>query len=87
MSETIQERVYRVISTSRRIPRDAIRSDSTFAELGIDSLDRLNILFELESEFGIEINDEEAKRVTKVNEMVIGINQLLQKPEKPFPGQ
>lgn len=87
MSETIQERVYRVISTSRRIPRDAIRPDSTFVELGIDSLDRLNILFDLESEFGIEINDEEAKRVTTVSGMVIGINQLVQKSEKPFQEQ
>lgn len=84
MSETIQERVFRVISSSRRIPRDAIRPDSTFVELGIDSLDRLNILFDLESEFGIEVNDEEAKRVTKVSEMVTGISQLMQRSGKLF---
>lgn len=84
MSETIQERVFRVISSSRRIPRDAIRPDATFVELGIDSLDRLNILFDLESEFGIEVNDEEAKRVTKVSEMVTGISQLMQRSGKLF---
>ena len=41
------------------------------------SLDRLNILFDLESEFDIEIDDEEAKKVTNVGEMVAGITQLV----------
>ncbi len=54
-----------------------MRPDSTFEELGIDSLDRLNILFDLESEFDIEIDDEEAKKVTNVGEMVAGITQLV----------
>jgi acyl carrier protein len=78
MSETIQERVVRVIGTTRRIPLENVRPDSTFEELGIDSLDRLNILFDLESEFDIEIDDEQAKTVTNVGEMVAGIAQLLE---------
>jgi acyl carrier protein len=78
MSETIQERVVRVIGTTRRIPLENVRPDSTFEELGIDSLDRLNILFDLESEFDIEIDDEQAKTVTNVGEMVAGISQLLE---------
>jgi acyl carrier protein len=77
MSETIQDRVVRVIGTTRRIPLENVRPESTFEELGIDSLDRLNILFDLESEFDIEIDDEEAKKVTNVGEMVAGITQLV----------
>ncbi len=77
MSETIQDRVVKVIGTTRRIPLENVRPDSTFEELGIDSLDRLNILFDLESEFDIEIDDEEAKKVTNVGEMVAGITQLV----------
>jgi acyl carrier protein len=52
--------------------------DSSFESLGIDSLDRLNILFDLESEFDIEINDEEAKQVQNIHEMVEGVNHLVQ---------
>jgi acyl carrier protein len=77
MSESIQERVFRVIATSRRIPLESVRPDSTFEELGIDSLDRLNILFDLEGEFDIEINDEEAKKVTTMEQMVAGITHLV----------
>jgi len=77
MSETIQDRVLRVIATTRRVPLDTVRPDSTFEELGIDSLDRINILFELEGEFDIEIDDEQAKQVTNMQEMVAGITKLV----------
>lgn len=77
MSETVEARAMRVIASSKRMPLESVHSDSTFESLGIDSLDRLNILFDLENEFGIEINDEEAKKVTTVRQMVDGIEVLL----------
>jgi acyl carrier protein len=75
--ETIEDRALRVIATTSRKPLDTVRSESTFEELGIDSLDRLNILFELEGEFDIQIDDEKAKTVTSIHEMVAGIEHLL----------
>ena len=81
MSETIQDRVLRVIATTKRIPLENVRPESTFEELGVDSLDRLNILFDLESEFDVEINDEDAKKVSNIDEMVHGITLLLHAKE------
>lgn len=77
MADSIQDRVLRVIATKQRLPLESLRPDSTFEELGIDSLDRLNLLFELEGEFDIQIDDEEAKKVTNIQEMVTGITQLV----------
>lgn len=74
---TIQERILLVISRSKRIQLEAVRPECTFEELGIDSLDRLNLLFDLESEFDISIDDEKAKRATKISDVVIGVQQLL----------
>ncbi len=88
MSETIQDRVLRVIATTKRIPLENVRPESTFEELGVDSLDRLNILFDLESEFDVEINDEDAKRVSNIDEMVAGITHLVEvktNPAAPLP--
>ncbi len=68
----------KVIATSKRIPVEDVRPDSSFESLNIDSLDRLNILFDLESEFDIEIDDEQAKQVRTIHEMVEGITQLVQ---------
>ena len=60
------------------MPLESVQSDSTFESLGIDSLDRLNILFDLESEFDIQINDEEAKQVQNIHEMIEGVAHLVQ---------
>jgi acyl carrier protein len=85
MSDSIQDRVLKIIANTRRIPLDSVRPDSSFEELGIDSLDRLNILFDLESEFDIEIDDEEAKKVQNIPEMIAGIAHLVEAKAKASP--
>lgn len=82
MSETIEERVLKVIAKTQRIPLDKVTVDSSFEELGMDSMDSINILFDLESEFDIEIDDEKAKQIRTVREMVDGIQQLVAAKEK-----
>jgi len=42
----------------------------------MDSLDQLNLLFALESDFNISIPDEEAKSIRTVREMVEGVRKL-----------
>ena len=83
MTPTIQERVLKVIATSKRIPLETVQPDSTFEALNIDSLDRLNILFDLESEFEIEIDDEQAKQVKDIHEMIEGVTLLVQAKNSP----
>lgn len=85
MSESIQDRVLKIIANTRRIPLESVRPDSTFEELGVDSLDRLNILFDLESEFDIEIDDEDAKKVQNIPEMIAGITHLVEAKSKASP--
>ena len=76
--QDVQERVLKVIALTKRLPRETVTLDSSFESLGIDSLDRLNILFDLESEFDIEINDEDAKRVENIPQMITGVLTLVQ---------
>jgi len=83
LTPTIQERVLKVIATSKRIPLETVEPDSTFEALNIDSLDRLNILFDLESEFEIEIDDEQAKQVKDIHEMIEGVTLLVQAKNSP----
>ena len=73
----------KVIATSKRIPLETVRAESTFESLNIDSLDRLNILFDLESEFEIEIDDEQAKQVQNIHEMIEGVTLLVQAKNAP----
>ena len=76
-SESIQGRVLQVIAISRRLPVESVALDSTFEQLGIDSLDRINLLFDLENEFDISIDDEQARTIVNIPQMVEGIEQLL----------
>ncbi len=85
MPESIQDRVLRVIATTKRVPLDSVHPDSTFESLGIDSLDRLNILFDLESEFDIEIDDEDAKQVASIPQMIEGVSLLVSAKEAGLP--
>ena len=77
MTEDVQGRVLKVVETARQRPPGSVTPASTFEELEIDSLDRLNLLFDLEGEFEIEIDDEQAKTVTTMQEMIDGIQQLV----------
>jgi acyl carrier protein len=79
---TIEDRVLKVIATSKRVPIENVHPDSSFESLGIDSLDRLNILFDLESEFDIEIKDEDAKKIQNIREMVEGVTLLVDSKQK-----
>src|ERR1017187_1399111 len=77
MSDELIERVRKVIATSKRIPEDRVTIDSPFEELGVDSMDAVEILFALENEFDISIPDEEVKSVRNVRQMVEGVERLL----------
>jgi acyl carrier protein len=77
MSETISERVIRVIVATQKLAAERVGEESTFRELGIDSLDGLNIVFALEEEFAVDIPDEAVKEFTAVRDVVAGIEHLL----------
>jgi len=76
--EELTERVRRIIATAQHLPEEKVTADSTFAELSIDSLDGINILFAVESEFNINIPDEAAQNLRSVRDVVDGIAKLLE---------
>ncbi|MDQ6708860.1 MAG: phosphopantetheine-binding protein [Acidobacteriota bacterium] len=77
MPDELAQRVLKVIADTQRIPLERVTIDSSFEELGIDSMDGVNILFALENEFDITIPDEAAKQIRTPREMVEGVEKLL----------
>lgn len=75
--DPLTQRVFSVIAATQRIPVERISLESKFEELGIDSMDGVNILFGLENEFDIAIPDMEAKQIRDVRHMVEGVRQLV----------
>lgn len=77
MSDEFIQRIRNVIANSQKLPLEKVTIDSTFQDLGIDSMDAVNILFGLESEFDINIPDEEVKEIRTVRQMAEGVEKLV----------
>ena len=77
MPDELSQRVIAVMAATQHVAADTITIDSTFQELGFDSLDGINIVFALENEFDISIPDEEARNLRSVREVVDGVGQLI----------
>ena len=77
-SYQILKRVKSVIVEQLDIDKDLVTDDSTFKELGVDSLDAVEIVLKLEEEFEIEISDEDATQINSVSEAVTYIERVLE---------
>jgi acyl carrier protein len=76
--KTVAERVIRVFADFKKVPPEEITMDTTFDELGFDSLDGLNLVFELEEEFDMTIPDDRVSDMKGVRQAVEGIEALLE---------
>jgi acyl carrier protein len=74
---SVEERVIRVFADFKKVSPEEITMDTTFDELGFDSLDGLNLVFELEEEFDVTIPDDRVQEMKGVRHAVDGIEALL----------
>lgn len=67
----IFEKVRDIIAEELGIELDDIKEDSDLAEdLGADSLDAIELIMEIESQFDVEIADSEATKIKQVSDIV-----------------
>ena len=68
---TIEERVKKIIAEQLGVSESEITSESSFVDdLGADSLDTVELVMALEEEFGTEIPDDEAEKITTVQQAI-----------------
>jgi acyl carrier protein len=77
IDDALTERVLRIIAETQRKDPAQVTIDSSFEELGIDSMDGVNIVFALENEFNINVPDEDVKTIRNVRDMVEGVSRLV----------
>lgn len=71
-----------VFAKFKKIDPSEITIDTTFDELGLDSLDGLNLIFELEEEFDINVPDDQLQNMKGVRQTIEGVEMLLEAKAK-----
>ena len=68
---SVEERVIEIVSEQMGVAKDQVTRETSFVnDLGADSLDTVELVMAFEEEFGIEIPDEDAEKITRVKEAV-----------------
>ena len=72
----VASKVKQIIAEQLGVDETEIKSDSSFIDdLGADSLDTVELVMAFEEEFGIEIPDDEAEKITSVQDAVSYIEE------------
>ena len=72
-------KVVEIISEKLNMPKENIKAEASFQDLGADSLDIVEMIMSFEEVFGIEIKDEDAEKIKTVQESVDHIHQARTK--------
>lgn len=74
--ESIEEKVKNIIVEQLGVSDDQVVKEAKFIEdLGADSLDTVELVMAFEEEFGIEVPDEDAEKLTQVGEVTSYIEE------------
>jgi acyl carrier protein len=69
--ENVEQRVKKIVAEQLGVNESEIKNESRFVDdLGADSLDTVELVMALEEEFETEIPDEEAEKITTVQEAI-----------------
>lgn len=72
------EKVKKIVAETLNVEEDKINLETSLVEdLGADSLDAVELIMALESEFGLEIDDDSAQQSKTIGELVAYIESRL----------
>lgn len=69
--ENIEQRIKKIVAEQLGVNETEVKNESSFVnDLGADSLDTVELVMALEEEFECEIPDEQAEKITTVQEAI-----------------
>jgi acyl carrier protein len=78
--DNIEQRVKKIVAEQLGVNEADIKIESSFVDdLGADSLDTVELVMALEEEFECEIPDEDAEKITTVQQAIDYVNANVKK--------
>ena len=75
---TIKEKIYEIVARKLKTDASLIAEDANLKkELGADSIDTVEIVFEIEEEYKIAVPDELAETINTINDAVSVVEELV----------
>ncbi|HUP63692.1 MAG TPA: phosphopantetheine-binding protein [Thermoanaerobaculia bacterium] len=68
-ADDLEWRILEVVREQKTLPDIPLTAETPLADLGVDSLDALNILFALEEAFSITIPDEQSRGIRTIGDL------------------
>ena len=78
--DSVEQRVKKIVAEQLGVNEAEIKNESAFVDdLGADSLDTVELVMALEEEFECEIPDEDAEKITNVQQAIDYVNAHIKK--------
>ena len=78
-----EQTVIGIIAKKKKVDPATITEASTFEQLGIDSLDGIDLVFTFEDEFNISIPDQVVQKMKSVGQVMDALREVLAKRATP----
>lgn len=83
----IEEECVRRIAEVKGLPLDAVRPDTSLDAIGVDSLDRVSLSFDLEEKYGIQIPESRLQQIRTVSDIAGAVEETVASKEASDPAR
>jgi acyl carrier protein len=84
MSKSLQEQIFAVIADQAKLDIATIRAESTLKDLGVASLDAIEIIFDIEEKFDVTLSDSDAElKSDTVQGLINAVQRALDEKDAP----
>lgn len=77
MYDELTQRIISHVALTHSLPEESVTPESTFDELGIDSLGAMSLVADLEIELGVDVPNEELLKIKTVGDAIDSLTRVL----------
>ena len=73
----VRKKIVSILADKLGVEEERVKEETSFTDLGADSLDKLDIIMDLEEAFGVEVMDVDVRQIETVGDIFKEMDRLL----------